>query len=518
MENYSVNEILLKTPFRRILPNPVAWQGMDTTDTAKIQVPASMALYRTINQDVFLREYYPSGHQILNPAYYPDRLKMDENNKTYVHYVQRYASSWQSTIVIKHLTHLCGKNVVFKNANPEIQEEQDDIMTVLKQGWIKKNMEVAKYEAIKSVKITGDAALCFYLNNGKLGWRVFSYLNDEICYPHYDSVTGRLKIFARKYKQYSEDGTSVVNEFVDVYDDSMVTTYKRDLAGGAVVKFAKKLFGMSGWVVTSRQSHGFDRIPVAYHRDNDGACWSNVQPSIDDFDLAVSQLLENNQSYAFRMLFLKGDSVDIQYDSLGQPVAVIGDKDSDAKFLEKADASDTFKLALDLLKENILTGSFTVLPPDVSSGGNLPSVTVKILYSPAMEKGISDTMEYNQFIDDIVDLFKYGYGIEIGKSHEMEMLDVQGSLEVYIPQNDAEIITNLNASVASKTLSMETANEIHPYGSSNEKARIKKQVEDENQKEADLAAKKVADAAGNANNSGMNDFNQKEEMNAALTK
>lgn len=518
MENYDVNEILLKAPFRRILPNPVVWTGMQTSDTAKVQVPQSMALYRTINQDVFLREYYPTGHQILNPAYYPDRLKTDESGKTYIHYVQRYASCWNDTITIKHLTHLCGKPIVFTNANPEMMESQDSIMTTLKQGWIKKNMEVAWYEAAKSVKITGDSAICFYLNNGKLGWRVFSYLNDEILYPHYDSITGRLKLFARKYKQYDEEGLSVTDEFVDVYDNSMVTTYRRDLSGGSIIKFAKKIFGMSGWTVVGRQPHGFDRIPVAYKRNDGGPCWSNVQASIDDFEIAVSQLLENNQSYAFRMLFLKGDNVDIQYDALGQPTAVVGDKDSDAKFLDKADASETFKLALDILEKNILTGSFTVLPPDVSSGGNLPSVTVKILYSPAVEKGMSDAKEYNQFIDDVVDLFKYGYGIELGRTHEFTNLDVQGSIDVYIPQNDAEIIQNLNASVTSKTISRETGNELHPYSASNEKDRMKKQDEVDAKNEEDLAARKVADAAGNANNSGVNDFNKKEELNAALAK
>jgi len=518
MEIYDVNEILLKAPFRRILPNPVVWSGMETTDTAKIQVPASMAMYRTINQDVFLREYYPSGHQILNPAYYPDRQKTDEEGKTYISYVQRYSSSWQNTITIKHLTHLTGKPIVFKNANVDLQESQDKTMTALKQGWIKKNLEVGWYEAAKSVKITGDGAICFYLNKGKLGWRLFSYINDEVLYPHYDSITGKLKLFARKYKQYEEDGINVVNEFVDVYDDAMVTTYKRDVAGGSVVKFAKKLFGLSGWVVVGRQSHGFDRIPVAYMRDNGGACWSGVQPSIDDFEIAVSQLLENNQSYAFRMLFLKGDNIDVRYDAMGQPTTVLGDKESDAKFLERADAASTFELALNLLKENILTGSFTVLPPDVSSGGNLPSVTVKILYSPAVEKGMSDSKEYNQFVDDMVAIFKYGYGIEVGRSAEFENLDVQGSIEIYVPQNDSEIIQNLNASVTSKTISRETGNELNPYSASNEKDRMKRQDESDAKKEEDLAAKKVADAAANRGGAGMNQFNEKEELNAALTK
>ena len=502
----SIDDILLKKPFRRILPNPVVWTGFSISTADKISVPDKTSLYRNVGQDEFLREYFPTGHQILNPAYYPDRLKTDENGKTYIHYVERFTSAWQKVITIKHLTHLCGNKIDFTNSNPTKINEQENLMIMFKQGWIKKNMETAWYEAAKSTKITGDAAIAFHLKNNKLGWRVFSYLNDEVLYPVYNSIDGSLKLFARKYKSYDNEGLEL-KEFVDVYDSTTVTTYERDMTNGNIIKKIKgAIFGRDKWRITDTQPHGFDRVPVAYKRCEEGACWSHVQDSIDKYELAVSQLLENNQTYAFRMLFLKGESVNIQYDALGQPTAVFGDKDSDAKFLDKADPSSSFKLALEILLQNILSGSFTVLPPDVKTGSTLAGVTIKILYSPAVENGIFDSKDYDSFIDDVVGLFKYGYGVELSKSSEMEQLDVRGSINVYVHQNDAEIIQNLNASVVSKSLSRETASEIHPYATSSEKQRLEGEIE----KEA-LSTGKIPI---NQNAEGMNDTNLQRQINA----
>ena len=120
--------------------------------------------------------------------------------------------------------------------------------------------------------------------------------------------------------------------------------------------------------------------------------------------------------------------------------------------------------------------------------------------------GIFDSKDYDSFIDDVVGLFKYGYGVELSKSSEMEQLDVRGSINVYVHQNDAEIIQNLNASVVSKSLSRETASEIHPYATSSEKQRLEGEIE----KEA-LSTGKIPI---NQNAEGMNDTNLQRQINA----
>ncbi len=98
-----------------------------------------------------------------------------------------------------------------------------------------------------------------------------------------------------------------------------------------------------GWrIVQEPTPHGFSSIPIVYLKDEKGACWSPVQHLIDKLEMALSQLFENNKSYAFRIMVVKG-GVNIVGDLKGHARAMaFKDKDGDAKFMEKADASSSF--------------------------------------------------------------------------------------------------------------------------------------------------------------------------------
>ena len=242
-------------------------------------------------------------------------------------------------------------------------------MSEFKQGWIKKNMEERIFEAAKAEKITGDSAICGYVSGGVFGTKVFSWLNDEILYPHYGNITGKLDAFGREYRTCKKDSMTVSKEYLDVWDETYLTTYER--ANNLKTKVVET-FGFDGWSVVARSEHGFGFVPIAYKRSSIGACWSLVQDLIDKYELAVSNLCENNKAYAFRILFMKGDDVGIsKFDSTGAPQVITGNKDTDAKLLERADASPSFELQLNILLKNIFTGSFVVLPPEVK-GGDLP--------------------------------------------------------------------------------------------------------------------------------------------------
>ena len=468
-------EILLKEPFKRINPD-IASRGWDIygDDGAIRSVPPSNASYQIVSQDDFLREYDPNGHKIWDRSYYMDRLKTDDKGRTYIHYVERNAFAFQSVITTKRLTHLWGNPIRFTNSSPNPTEAQDLLMRDFKQGWAKKNMEEGLFACGKSEAITGDAAMCFYLKGGVVGYKTFSYQNGEVLYPHYDRFTGKLSTFGRQYKSYGNDGVTVINEFLDVWDERNLTTYQRT---NNLKTKVKSIIGLDGWeMVNSPKPHGFQRIPVAYKRNAVGACWSLSQDSIDKYELAVSNLSENNKAYAFRILFLKGEQVNAVAGGDGGVGLITGDKDSEAKFLERADASASFELQLKILRQNIFTNSFSVEPPEVK-GGDLPGVTIKLLYSPAVEKSMEEKAEWNYFIDDCVELFKYGYGMEVSKMAEYETLDVRGEIIPYVHQNSMEIQTILNGAVTSGVLSKQTAAENGVYSSNNEYEKIRKEAE-----------------------------------------
>ncbi len=97
---------------------------------------------------------------------------------------------------------------------------------LFKEGWLKKNMEIAFFEAVKSTKITGDAAMVGYLRDGKFGYKTLSYQNGDTLYPHYDPITNKMNLFARSYYDYDDLGNRII-EWMEVWDNTTLYRYKR---------------------------------------------------------------------------------------------------------------------------------------------------------------------------------------------------------------------------------------------------------------------------------------------------
>ena len=464
-----IDDVLLKIPFKRVSPVVNWYPKLTSGEAQSVTIPKNF--FYVIDQRQYLAEYDPNGHKINDPTYYADKTKKAEDGRFYTQFVERCSFPFQSEIVTRQLTHLGGNGIQFVNAEAVPTDDQEMSLTKFKQAWLGKNMEVALHESFKMEKITGDAAFCAYLDNNVLGWRVFGFNNGEILYPQFDNKTGKLIQLARKYYQ-SGDGGALV-EYVDLWDDVNLTTYTQDISFMGKIK---KTVGMSQWALVSKGKHGFNRIPIAYKRSAIGACWSLVQDAIYKYEMSVSQLCENNKFYAFRIMFVKGTDVDISADVSGSPLVITGDENSDAKFMEKADASSSFELQLKILLQNIFMGSFTVLPPEVK-GGDLPGVTIKLLYSPAVEKAMEDAMDWNSFVDDVVSIFKYGIGIEEENLAEYNTLKVRGEIIPYVHQNNMEIATILNQGVTMGSISIETASHIYPMAANNEFERLTAQAE-----------------------------------------
>lgn len=109
------------------------------------------------------------------------------------------------------------------------------------------------------------------------------------------------------------------------------------------------------------------------------------QDNIDKYELAISHLCQNNMAYAFPIMLLKGEDVEIQGDMYGAVKAITMGKDDDAGFMNRPEASQSFELQINTLLKMIFMGSFVVMPPEVKSG-DLPGVAIKLIYSPSLEK------------------------------------------------------------------------------------------------------------------------------------
>ena len=494
-----INDILTKRAFVRPMPQFVQSRTL-TRKPERAKAPNDTTLWQTVSQGQFVREYYTSGHLINDNAYYPDRIKYDEDKKRfYTEKVVRCAFPLQMIITSQHLVHIAGNDIRHELTDSEASKEREELFLKWQKGWLDENIETRLYYFYKSYYIVGEAALLFYLKDKKMYTKNLSFLNGDTLYPHYDSITGKLDAFARKFSDYDEDNNEYV-QWLEVWDNKYLRRYRRDVQGfrGAVTK-VKELFGLDGWILVDEDLHGFERVPVAYHRREEGACWSFVQDAIDKYELAVSYLCQNNMAYAFPIMVLQGDNVDIQGDIYGQVKAITADNDAKIGYLERSDNTAAFELQLNTLLRQIFLGSFAVMPPEVKSG-DLPGVAIKLIYSPSLDRAMIDAKEFDHVIDDVQELFTYAFGVQEEKLTAYQSLNILSYIVPYIHQNTAELIQNLVQAAGAGILSKETASELSTYGKNYEFAKITAEAKEAEKADILYAELKGKQTQNNSNN------------------
>lgn len=462
-----------------------------------------------------LRQYYPSGHIINDPKVYPDIFREaqepvydaegNDTGKTirrvYRERVPRYAFAFQQIIALKQTIHLTGNDIQFELNTPEITQEQRNIYENFHSGWVAKSSEVMFYEAVKSEKITADAAVVGYISDGVFGWRSFSYKEGSTLYPHYDNM-GNLRLFARSFYDYDDEG-NVVIEWLEVWDKKNLTLLKRG-GGGKQTKFTKfilDVFGIDGYTKVDSNPHGFPFIPVAYKRNDDGPCWLPSQDSCDSYDMSFSQMAQNNQAFGVPTMIFQGEgeNFDFQHDLNGTIRTISMGKDDKVSTIQAESASDSYMKQLETLYKMIYEQSFAVIPPQVHSG-DLPGVAVKLLYSPALEKAMADASDWQPFIESMVKIFAYGYGLETEQSIDFATLPLRCWIEPYIHINESAVMADLALGVNAGFVSQQTASERAPYTAIGEWERIVK--EQKEQQSADLLyTLKTKQASSNNNTS-----------------
>ncbi len=491
-----LRDLLTKKPFTRILPDGHYDHGYVLNDVSEVHVTNDTLHRKIVTQEDFMRELDPSGHLIYDKELFPDVWqKNEEDGRWYIQEIPRYAFSFQQIILIKHLTHLCGNDIQFELSDKSVSSETTEVFNSFRNGWANKNMEVAWYQLAKSVKATGDGAFVGFMDNGKFGWKVLSFLNGDKLFPHYDLRTGRLSTLARTYCNYSEDG-SITKRYIDVWDD---TNYYRFVADGdpkSLFEKAKniifKLFNTDGYELEWMEAHGFDSIPVSYMRDDNGPCWTFSEETIENYEIAFSNLAHSNHDFGLPIMYVKGEgseeitTKDMSYASK----IMLLPSDGEIGFLNRQDASNAYKAELDKLEENIYKQSFAVKTPELKSG-DTPGVSLKIMYSDAYEKAMTDAQEYDGCVDKMIDIFTWGYGIESENRLAFLNTNIRHFIEPYIHLNITELTTNLNTAVIGGFLSKQTASEKLPYSTPQEWERIQAEKKAEQEHELLLTEQKL---------------------------
>lgn len=191
-------------------------------------------------------------------------------------------------------------------------------------------------------------------------------------------------------------------------------------------------------------------------------------------------MAQNDHDFGLPIMYVKGEgSEEVSKEDMSYASKVFFlPSDGEMGFLQKQDASNAYKIELETLEKQIYTQSFTVKPPELKSG-DLPGVAIKLLYSPAVEKAMSDAKEYDEFIDKMVDIFQYGYGVESEMRLKFATTNISHYIKPYVHQNDTELTNNLAMQVQNGFLSKQTASEKSTYATPQEWDRILKEKKNE---------------------------------------
>ena len=478
-----LRDLLTKKPFTRIMPDGHYDHGYVMNEMQEMPPVRDSLRRKIVTQEDFLRELDPAGHLINDKELFPDIWQQnEEDGRWYIQEIPRYAFSYQQIILTKHLTHLCGNDIQFELSDKNAGDEANETFNAFRNGWANKNMEVAWYKLVKSVKATGDGAFVGYLDEGKFGWKVLSFLDGDKLYPHYDLRTGRLTTFARTYCNYSENG-AVTKRYIDVWDRKYYYRFVADgdpqNIFGKVKQAVLKMFSTDGYKLECKEPHGFDDIPVSYQRDDNGPCWTFSEETIENYEIAFSNLAHSNHDFGLPIMYVKGEgseeitTKDMSYASK----IMLLPSDGEIGFLNRQDASNAYKAELDKLEDSIYKQSFAVKTPELKSG-DTPGVSLKIMYSDAYEKAMTDAQEYDACVDKMISIFNWGYGIESTNRLAFLNTSIRHYIEPYIHLNISELTQNLNTAVLGGFLSRQTASEKLPYSTPQEWARIQQEQHD----------------------------------------
>lgn len=435
--------VMRKSAFGRAVPKPTLGSRPIGSRNTPYRKDDSMR-YEIFTQDDFLREYDVNAHRINSIRYYNNYAPAGTKQKIKVQ--TRVAIGFQERILTKRLTALIGNNVNIRLIR-DVSGTNINTLAMLREGWEERDMEIAMHRALKSDGITGDCAVNFFLSDGKAGWRVFSHTCGDTLYPHNDPMTGELVLFGRSYVMNSgADGKP--ETYLDVWDRTHYMRWKSGADG-------------KGWAADAGPTpHNFPSCPVAYHRYGD-TYWAPSQSLIDSYELALSQFCENNSAYALRILYTLGQSMEVMANFDGTPTR-IDSADTDAKvgFLEPADASSSFEAQLNIMEKNIMRSSFAVETPEIKSGSDMSSLTVKMLFADTYLKALEDSQEYKPFLGRCMSLFKYAYGVETGRTTDFNRLKVKAEFDPFIFMSESETINGIVQLVAAGALSRRSASEI----------------------------------------------------------
>lgn len=431
--------------------------------------------YIQLTSSDFLNELNPGAHPI-NSRYMSTRPiwkttgKKDANGKEEwvidgYDELESVALGWQMFIAGNKIAHLTGSGG-FDLANETLDGETYEKLM----SWID---ACGLHDAFKEVAFYNerecDAGLLLWMTADKdIEWEVYAYEKGHTIYPQVDAKGNPIY-----YIQYWKDG----KEMCDIISTTSWETWvhanvenEEDLPyleklWNRIVRKVSQEVSEDGWTLVQRKEAqiGSDLCQFTYFRVPD-ASWGPMQLSIEAHECAASYVANEVKTTAFPLLVLKAEKVTNlpPTEVNGKTIAIKGTSDSlahsDVKYENPADASNIATVHFKQLNDNIIRGTQTaIIEPEILKQGSDSSTSIKILFRPEIEWAQQRWIFYQKPVRHMLKVFKRLVGKAEGNIAKFAALKTSVWQNIWIPQNDKELMEIVTQKVYARVLSRKAA-------------------------------------------------------------
>jgi hypothetical protein len=466
------------------------------TDTVRATLPGIKKV--PVTQETFCAELDPYSHDVLFDDNVP-AITVKTQKGGYMELKQyRVAIPFQKIICNKQVRHLCTNHMQHTLLNTDPTEKQSKDFIRIKQGWEQKNMEALKTTFVRQQKSYGDAALLFFMENGRVGAR-------NICFDDgYTIITHKNQngkhVLECLYYEVDEI------EYIDCYDDEKMTRFTNDVVVGADGKVT------ANWNRHEAVYHGFSENPLITKRGD--VAWNEGQTFITSFEAMWNTFIVIQKRHGWGIIYIKGQIQDNAKKIAGNVVLVdnSGSPESDAKILDSPDPQhsiDTLKAMKQQIE--IATGTTFILPEDINISSDISGLAVELTQELDMNTAMSGVGEWQNVASKMMRLFVEGFAKELVNTGEegyeaaitdFSSLRIQSQLQVWKPRSEEAHNIMVEAAKGAGIISLQTAVEKNTLSSPDEMMRLKREEEEAARKAAEQATVEAAAASSSTDNGG----------------
>lgn len=480
------DELLLKKPFTRGSSQFAVndYNDGDETDVTALRPVRLPRVRKTVvSQARFLKELDPQSHEVMFDKNIPSIcVKLEGGGYNEIKW-KRMPLAFQERIRQKQTLTMCGNpcELTLRNAAPDERDKAN--LALIRTKWADRNQDGMRTRAVYAQKGMGDVGLLYYFDrHGHIKSRLLTYEDGYVIISHNDANGDRLLECV-----HYQDAQGV--QYIDCYDDRRLTRLRSDMAGG--------------WGVALQELHGFEEIPLATKRG--AVAWNDVQGLIEAYETLYNVFIVIQKRHGWGILYIKG-----RFDESVKRIAgsiILNDKsvegNGSAEF--KAPPTPTGYLeTLQTIYEQIQIHSSTtfILPKDVKTGGDISAIAIMLTQELDIEGATNGIIDWQNFADKMLRLFKYGLACELVRSGEnpnavtdFARLDMSCKFKIWRPFSESEYNQMLCTLKGAGIISAKTAIERNTVAMPDEELRIAKETEAAERKQAEQEAKKQAQQA-----------------------